>query len=340
MKVSIIIPVYNTEKYLSRCVDSCLNQTLTDTEIILVDDCSTDSSRNVISSYAKKYPDKIRYIFQSINQRQGAARNRGMEIAKGEYFIFVDSDDWIAPDMCEDLYNKAVETKADMVGSCYYKSWDNKEEKISVDITQDLCGTMTAQKKDKYIKNYGMFWTRIYSSEFLKKCGLIFPENIFYEDAFFNFYSVLYAERIEHIDKPFYHYYQGNQSTVRNRNNPHQYERIRLAQHILDYGRNAAKLKSYENTILYKYLYMQGANLLYTCLGQFDKPDNKIMSELAAVIKRSVSGGLKNDVFRQIPKDFQFYIKINSISSSLCVYIYKHNLYEVSAIIKNKLGRK
>ena len=338
MKVSIIIPVFNTEKYIKRCIDSCLNQTLSDIEIILIDDCSTDSSRNIILEYSKTYPDKVKYIFQEENHRQGAARNRGMEIASGEYFLFVDSDDWIEYDMCEELYIKAKETDADMVGSDYYNSWDDRDELKKVAVTQDMCGKMDFDKKYRYTKNYGMFWTRIYKSEFLKKVGLKFPEDTFYEDAFFNFYSVLYADRIEHIEKPFYHYYQENQSTVRNKNNPHQYERITLAEYLYDYGKSNNEIKPYMDIVNYKYLYMQGANLIYTCLALFDKPDKEKMKSIDKGIREK--NLYKNEVFKDLSDEFKFYLEANKLSTGFCTFCFKLGIYEKAEIILNKLGWK
>jgi len=334
MKVSVIVPVYNTELYISRCIESCLNQTLDDIEIILVDDYSKDNSREIILEYSKKYPSKIRYIFQTTNQRQGAARNRGMEIAKGEYFIFVDSDDWIEPDMCEVLYNKAVDTDSDMVGSHYYKSWDDRHEENRVNLKENMYGDMDYCKKNLYTKNYGMFWTRIYKAEFLKNAKLNFPENIFYEDACFNFYSVLYAKKIDMVDRYFYHYYQGNQSTVRNRNNPHQYERIKLAEYILDYMKDREELKEYEKIINFKYLYMQGANLIYTCLGQFDKPDKTKISDICKNIKaRSLFNSTE---FGELSPEFKFFLKLANISPTLCILCYKLGLYWKVKLIKKK----
>lgn len=334
MKVSIIIPVYNAESYINRCIESCLNQTLDDIEIILVDDCSNDNSRNIILEYSKKYPSKIRYIFQITNQRQGAARNRGMEIAKGEYFIFVDSDDWIEPDMCEVLYDKAIETDADMVGSHYYKSWDDHHEEHRVNVKENMYGDMDYFKKNLYTKNYGMFWTRIYKAEFLRNAKLTFPENIFYEDAYFNFYSVLYSKKIDMIDRFFYHYYQGNQSTVRNRNNPHQYERINIAEYIFDYMNDRKELKVYEGIIKFKYLYMQGANLIYTCLGQFDKPDKTRIAYICKSIKnRSL---FESKEFQELSHEFKFFLKLASISPIFCILCYKFGIYWKFELIKKK----
>jgi len=335
MNVSIIIPVYNTEKYLSRCIDSCLAQTMQDIEIILIDDCSTDNSRDIITGYSEQFPEKVRYIFQKTNQRQGAARNRGMDAARGDFIIFVDSDDWIEPDMCEQLYNKAVETSADMVGSDYYLSWDDRDELRKTDITTDMYGEMDFNKKSNYIKNYGMFWTRMYRTKFLKKRKMFFPENVFYEDAFFNFYSVLYANRIEHIYAAFYHYYQENQSTVRNRNNPHQYERINLTQEILRYGLKQKELQIYKDLIIYKFLSMHGSNLVHTCMGSFDIPDYRYMR----IIADDVKGYINNDCFKEVTVEYRFYLISNIISPKLCWWLYKHKIQakiEIVILMINK----
>ena len=337
MKVSIIIPVYNTEKYLKRCINSCLNQTLDDIEIILVDDCSKDGSREIIRNYSIKYSNKIKYIFQKENHRQGAARNRGVEIAQGEYLLFVDSDDWIELNMCEAMYKKAIELDADMVGSNYFLSWDDRDEIKKVNILPDMCGNMDKHKKSEYIKNYGMFWSRIYKRSFIHENKLKFPEDIFYEDAFFNFYSVLYAKRVEHIDKQFYHYYQENQSTVRNRNNPRQYERIKLAEEILRYGRGQREFAYYKDIIEYKYLYMQGANLVYVCLGLFDKPDKRKMKEIDTGIRRF--NLYKSKAYKNLPVEFKFFLKLNYIAPKACMIFYKFGIYYKAEIVIKKIRR-
>lgn len=333
MKISIIIPVFNTEKYLKRCVNSCLSQSFHDIEIILVDDCSKDGSRDIILDYANKYPDKVKYIFQKENHRQGAARNRGMEIAKGEYLAFVDSDDWIEPDMCELLYKKAKELDADMVGANYFLSWDDRDEIKTVNITPDICGIMDTYKKGEYVKHYGMFWTRIYRRSFLLESKLRFPEDTFYEDAFFNFYSVLYANTIGHIDKALYHYYQENQSTVRNRNNPRQYERIKLAEELFGYGSKQKELADYQKIIDYKYIHMQGSNLIYTCMGLFDKPDRKKMCEIDGGIKEKRL--YKSKAYKELPDEYRFFLKLNRYNKSISIFIFKHGLYfRFKSIIK------
>ena len=113
-KISIIIPVYNVEKYLRECLDSCINQTLEDIEIICVDDCSPDDSYKILEEYHQK-DSRIKIFRQEENKKQGAARNRGLEIATGEYVWFVDSDDYIDTKACEILYGAIKEFNVDML---------------------------------------------------------------------------------------------------------------------------------------------------------------------------------------------------------------------------------
>ncbi|MBR4316077.1 MAG: glycosyltransferase, partial [Alphaproteobacteria bacterium] len=121
-KISIIVPVYNVQKYLDKCLKSIISQTLTDIEIILVDDGSTDSSGLICDKYAKK--DKRIKVVHQKNARQGAARNAGIKLATGDYIGFVDSDDYITSDMFEKLYKKAYIYDADIV-MCDYANVKN-----------------------------------------------------------------------------------------------------------------------------------------------------------------------------------------------------------------------
>ena len=113
-KVSVIVPVWGVEEYIDKCLNSLVNQTLEDIEIIVVNDESPDNSQLIIDNYVKQYPDKVK-SFVKKNGGQGSARNFGLEKATGEYIGYVDSDDYIALDMYEKLYKKAKKEKADVV---------------------------------------------------------------------------------------------------------------------------------------------------------------------------------------------------------------------------------
>ena len=131
MKLSIIVPVYNmaSDGKLNYCLDSLAAQTISDYEVITVDDASTDKSFSILLEYEKKYPGKFKAVHSEVNKRQGGAKNIGLSLAKGEWIGFIDSDDWILPTMYEKLIGRAEETGADMVG-CDYCLTDEHSMKI------------------------------------------------------------------------------------------------------------------------------------------------------------------------------------------------------------------
>ena len=196
IKVTIIVPVHNSAGYLSKCVESLLAQTLQEIEIILVDDASTDTSRELMQGFAAR-SEKVRCLYLDENIRQGGARNRGMEIARGEYIAFVDSDDFIEPDMCEALYEAAG--GADMCGADYWIDRDGALEDVRLNYGD---GTeMTPQKRETFLSGCGYFWSRIYRRAFLEQHRLQFPENVYYEDAYFNFMSHLQYYSTQRLKK-------------------------------------------------------------------------------------------------------------------------------------------
>ena len=134
-KVSIIVPVYKVEKYLRKCIDSIINQTLKDIEIILVDDGSPDNCGKICDEYAAK-DTRIKVIHKE-NGGLSSARNAGMEVAEGEYIGFVDSDDWIESDMYMTLWQKAKDINADLVNSDYFRNNDRIKTNIQKNIVYD-----------------------------------------------------------------------------------------------------------------------------------------------------------------------------------------------------------
>ena len=228
IKVSIIIPCYNVAQYLPRCLDSLVNQTLPDIEIICVNDASPDNGITILRDYEARYPN-IRVIDLKENVRQGGARNRGMEIARGEYIGFVDSDDWVEPDMYEKLYAKAKETGADVV-SCDYNAADDKGA-ILYQVSLQLSGSygpINRSNRGKFIENaIGVVWNGIYKTEMLDKYKIRFPERMAYEDNLFRLRTYLHMEHCEHVPLPLYYYYQDANSTSHRRNQKEMIDRLK-----------------------------------------------------------------------------------------------------------------
>lgn len=130
IRVSVVVPVYNTSKYLSRCLDSLVNQTLDDIEVLVINDCSTDDSSIILDSYKKKYSNILRVFDNDINKGIGYTRNFGIDNARGEYIAFIDSDDWVRCDMFEKMYCKAKRDNLDLVVCNYDKKLEKADGSI------------------------------------------------------------------------------------------------------------------------------------------------------------------------------------------------------------------
>ena len=336
IKVSIIVPVHNSEEYLFKCVDSLLAQTLQEIEIILVDDASTDSSRKLMADYQAQYPEKVRCLYLDENIRQGGARNRGMEIAQGEYIAFVDSDDWVEPDMCKALYDAA--NGADMCGADYWIDRDGQLEDVILNYEEG--SQMTPERKAVFISSCGYFWSRIYRRDLLEKYRLRFPENVYYEDAYFNFMTALYAENCVKAAGQYYHYYQSPNSTVR-QNGAHQYERIAIPSLIIEDCRERDIYIINKDLIDYKYITMQMGNIRHTCLGRFDKPDKGQLKRIVNAIKKECPDFAKCKYYKNADWQLRVYLRLTLISPTLAIAGKKcDRLIELAAILRNKLIRR
>ncbi len=200
-KVSVIIPVYNVEKYLRECLDSVCNQTLKEIEIICVDDGSTDSSLDILKEYAKK-DNRITVIGQQ-NLHAGVARNAGLAVARGEYLSFLDSDDFFETNMFEKMYNKAIETSAEIC-TCHVRIYNmskNTYENCSWGLHDDLIPVKQPfAAKDIYEKiyqfNQGWVWDKIYKKSFVQKNKVRFQSQRSSNDVFFCFCNLTLATKI------------------------------------------------------------------------------------------------------------------------------------------------
>ena len=211
-KVSVIIPFNNVENYIEECLNSVLCQTLDDMEIILINDASTDRTLEIVESYVKK---DLRIKLINIEERkgQGFARNRGIEIAKGEYIGFVDSDDFIEPDMFECLYNSAKSNDTD-ISMCQVREYDDiNENYITSDYYSLSClsafqnDVFSAEDTKNCILDINVaLWNKIYKRKYLNDIGEKFPEGFIYEDLPFFFGTYLSAKRIQIVWKNLYSY--------------------------------------------------------------------------------------------------------------------------------------
>ena len=239
--ISIIVPIYNAEKFINKCVDSLLNQTKKELEFILINDGSTDNTHDILKSYKDK---RIKY-FKNKNQGIGKTRNFGIEKATGKYLMFVDSDDYLEPTACEELYEKATTTKAEVIVCDFYKVYDDgREEKIK------LPSFKTSKLKDNpniLIDINLAPWNKLYKTKLIKDNNIKFVEGIKYEDAPFVAEALDRANKIAKLDS-YLNYYviHGNsETTVRDK-------RIFDILKIIDIIRKYFKNKTYMNDVVDK----------------------------------------------------------------------------------------
>ena len=218
MKCSIIVPVYNmaADGKLEYCLNSLVNQTLQDIEIIAVDDASTDNSYEILKRYEEEYPDKFKALHYDVNKRQGGAKNEGLKVATGEWIGFIDSDDWVTPDYYEKLIAKAEETGADVVGCDYNLVSEHTMEvgQIIANNTDEQTGECDMAHRRMLAMRPGSMVIKVYRGSMIRDNHLDFPEGIFYEDNCAGTVWMLYCKRFEKINEPMYYYYQHNVSTV------------------------------------------------------------------------------------------------------------------------------
>ncbi len=211
-KVSIIIPFNNVETYIEQCLNSVVNQTLKDIEIICIDDASTDSSKEIVKRFMSE-DARIKLIEIPQRNGQGFARNRAIEIAQGEYIGFVDSDDWVEEDMFELLYNSAKENDNDIT-ICQAREYDDINEKYiltdyySLSHLERMGNSVFAPEdiKNELLDINVVLWNKIYKKTYLDEIGEKFPEGFIYEDLPFFFGTFLPANRVQIVWKNLYIY--------------------------------------------------------------------------------------------------------------------------------------
>lgn len=246
--ISVIIPVYNVEQYLPQCLDSIINQTYPNLEIICVNDGTRDSSREILERYAEK--DCRIIIIDQENQGLSGARNTGLQYTHGKYLMFVDSDDWIELETCEEAVRAAEKHHADLVMWSYAREYDNEskvkymfwddetvfeQEEVQSQLHRRLCGLLGEElRHPDYANALETAWGKLYLTERIVSNHVEFidTKEIGTEDALFNLYALGYAERAVYLRKCFNHYRKTNQSSLTKTYNDKLFERW---QRLFDY---------------------------------------------------------------------------------------------------------
>lgn len=214
--ISIIMPVYNTEKYVGKAIESILNQSLTDYEFIIIDNGSQDASGNIIRKYAAK-DERIRVIHNEVNVYISEARNSAISEASGEYLYLMDSDDTAELDMLEKMYSAAKRTNAQYVVAGYYMEYYQQGQHASYEVCPDECFYEQEEFRKNAIKYLTRSiltvpWNKLYSLQYIREHNIQF-RNTKLEDHHFNMDMIMDIERVYMLGESFYHYNRSRSGT-------------------------------------------------------------------------------------------------------------------------------
>lgn len=303
MKLSIIVPVYNmaADGKLDYCLESLVGQTVKDYEIIAVDDCSTDNSLSVLKSYEERYPGKFRAVASEVNRHQGGAKNIGLKLARGEWVGFIDSDDWIAPDMYERLITRAEETGADLAGCDYCLTGEHsmKVGQVVPNNRPEQSGILNREKRRSLILDGGSLVVKIYRRSMILEKELWFPENIFYEDnALGNSYLIL-ARHFEYIPEPLYFYYQHDSSTVHTISVQRCEDRMEAGRLMLKEAKRHGYMEDYRPELEYSFTLLFYINTLFTYMAGVKHTKCSFVRKLGNEMKDTFPGFEQNVYYRE-----------------------------------------
>ena len=307
MQLSIIVPVFNmaADGKLHYCLDSLVNQTVSDYEIIAVDDCSTDNSMEILTEYQKKYPDKFIAVHSSVNKHQGGAKNIGLKMAKGDWIGFIDSDDWIVPDFYERLIQKAEETGADIVG-CDYCLTNEHSMKVGQIVSNNKpkqTGVLDDEKRKSLILDGGSLVVKIFKRKMILENELFFPEDIFYEDnALGNSYMIL-ANRFEYIPEPLYFYYQHDASTVHTISPKRCEDRMEAGRLMIEDAKKFGYYEKYKKELEYSFTLLHYINTLFTYMAGVKHIRYSFVKKMGAEMKEYFPDFQSNAYYQERTND-------------------------------------
>ena len=244
--VSVIVPFYNVENYIEKCLETLVNQTLENIEIILVNDGSKDRSKIIVDKFLKQYPEKIVYL-EKENGGLSDARNYAIPYAKGEYIAFLDSDDYVEKTMYKDMYELAKKENSDMVECDFYWEYPDKNQ-----IKEDK-GVIYNGKKEMIEKVRVVAWNKLIKKEVLEKSKVLFPKGLRYEDVEFTYKLVPYLEKVSFLKKPCVHYIQ-REGSISNNQNERNKEIFQVLDNVIGFYKENNLYDEYKDELEYIYV--------------------------------------------------------------------------------------
>ena len=315
-KVSVIVPIYNVEKYLEKCINSLLSQTLEDIQIILVNDGSKDNSGNIAKEYEKNNKDRVIYV-EKENGGLSDARNYGLKYATGDFIAFLDSDDYIEKNAYEEMYNKAIEENADYVECDFLWEFPNK---IRVDKQYPY-----KNKKEMLSFVRVVAWNKLIKRQLITDNNLEFPKGLRYEDVEFTYKLIPFVNKFAYVNKPFIHYVQ-REGSIANVQNERTAEIFTVLDNVIEFYKKNNIYEKYRDELEYNYArYLLCSSLKRMCKIKDKTIREKLLTESwerlnsnfpnwkENVILKTVNIG-KNKYMRTVNKStYKIYSKILEI---------------------------
>lgn len=328
MKLSIIVPVYNmaADNKLEHCLSSLVNQTVKDYEIIVVNDASTDDSLLILRRYEKEYPNLVKVIDLKENHRQGGAKNAGLDKCSGSYIGFVDSDDWVMPDMYEKLLLAAEETDSDMAvcNLTHVFKYTMQPADNFASIEEGMYGELTGEKRKKLILHSGALVCRIYKKHIFMEPKLRFPEHMFYEDNAIGTELLFRAKKIAYINEPLYFYLQNSASTVHTYSEEKCRDRLKTMEMMVSLAKEGGYFDEYHDEIEYRFTNLFYQNTLFSYMRIKGRKKLSFIRKLGKEMKETFPKFENNRYYvERINKEEKFLMALQQKSTLLFVFYYK-----------------
>lgn len=345
-KVSIVVPVYNIEKYIGRCLDTLVKQTLNDIEVIVVNDGSTDNSQKVIDDYAKKHSHIIKSFIKE-NGGVSDARNYGIKKASAEYVGFVDGDDFVDVKMFEKLYKQAIKSKADIVVCDFYRDYGTKLQKSNKLGDCENYDTSVKDEPKLLLASSVYVWNKLFKRDLFIKNNIFFPVGQCFEDSAIIYNLLFLANKISFVEEELYYYQLSRDGSITNTVNRRMFDVIKSCENILKFYN---KQNEY-NDRLSEIVEFLCLHHLFVRMEAFIKSDNnklafEFATEMYNFIEINIPNWKENKYFisrknrtRRRKKKFNFLITHKQI---LLLYLKtpKNFRSKIRNIINKVIGRK
>ncbi len=314
-KVSVIVPIYNVEKYLEKCINSLLSQTLEDIQIILVNDGSKDNSGTIAKKYAERNKDKVIYV-EKENGGLSDARNYGLKYATGDFVAFLDSDDYIEKNAYEEMYNKAIEENADYVECDFIWEYPNKAK---------------IDKQYKYQNKKEMLsfvrvvaWNKLIKRSLIIEHNLEFPKGLRYEDVEFTYKLIPYINKFAYVDKPFIHYIQ-REGSIANVQNERTAEIFTVLDEVIEFYKKNNIYEEYKEELEYNYArYLLCSSLKRMCKIKDKKTRKELLQKTWKKLNCNFPNWKKNRILNTVNIDKNKYMKtINKFTYKIYTKVFE-----------------